>query len=634
MRGTKIWQALGVLLVTGSLALGSDISVTVSQAQQALDRQQYSSAIALLEKALPESKGDERVIRLLRAAYRGEIPRLLQAGDRNAAQRYAERLRIIEDDKKGSGPEDKTGSQVGTSVPRRAEVQSSGTGEKRASEFRAQGSETAARPEGVKVIVPDTTQGAEPSNGATEQQSAWRPAKGPSLRGAAGRAPESAAGDSNQASAATAQVVGAQAVNPSPGPTAARVQPNSSASSDTLAEAKRLVRKADALFVARRFAEAGELYDRANRAAPESLEAARDRWVYCRLARTVEQINAVPSSSNRWSAIKSELQSILEAVPNNAFAQSLIAMADRRGAPASVSGAGREAIVRASEPDRADVKETNLLADLAGRIGLGASNSRQHSLGRRFRSGNWQVLETSNFRVHSTDDQLAGQVADIAESTRLELYKTWYGKLPDSNWNPKCDVYVHDSADQYARITRQGPGSPGHSQTSAERGRVSSRRIDLRRDGTDLVHAILPHEITHVVLADRFTTRPMPRWADEGVAVLTEPADKKHAHLKNLGEFLNRGRVFSARQLMTMNDYPNGSQWPMFYAESVSLVEFLVARSGPSKFIEFMEGALKNGYETELKRVYGFASFEELEVAWSRGRVNQVAAATDGVASR
>jgi hypothetical protein len=40
----------------------------------------------------------------------------------------------------------------------------------------------------------------------------------------------------------------------------------------------------------------------------------------------------------------------------------------------------------------------------------------------------------------------------------------------------------------------------------------------------------LPHEITHVVLADRFNTKPMPRWADEGMAVLTEPVEKKQAH--------------------------------------------------------------------------------------------------------
>jgi hypothetical protein len=156
----------------------------------------------------------------------------------------------------------------------------------------------------------------------------------------------------------------------------------------------------------------------------------------------------------------------------------------------------------------------------------------------------------------------------------------------------------------------------------------------LRRDGNDLVHAILPHEITHIVLADRFSARPMPRWADEGIAVLTEPNEKKNAHLKNLGDMLKRGRVFTARQLMTMQDYPSGSQWPMFYAQSVSLVEFLVNRQGPGKFVEFMERSLQNGYESELKRTYELASFEELDRIWSRGRLEQIATASDGIAAR
>jgi hypothetical protein len=130
------------------------------------------------------------------------------------------------------------------------------------------------------------------------------------------------------------------------------------------------------------------------------------------------------------------------------------------------------------------------------------------------------------------------------------------------------------------------------------------------------------------VLADRFNSKPMPRWADEGMAVLTEPTEKKQAHLRNLGDLAQRNRLFTSRQLMTMSDYPAGNQWPMFYAESVSLVEFLVNRGGPAKFVEFMERSLANGYEGELKRVYDFASFDELDREWSRGRTEQVAAAS------
>jgi hypothetical protein len=611
MRGTPIVQALGIACVVSSLAFTSDISTVVSQAQSAVDQSQYSAAIELLERALPEAKGNEKVLQLLRAAYRAEIPRLIQAGDRGKAQRYTDRLRIIQQEtpqKKLATPDD---------VPESHDATASGLG---------------GSPETVRVVVPPESPTPQSSTqpAAASQQSAWRPAKGRVTREGDGLGRESADTNSTR-TAPSAPPMAHDANLPSQPPSrnATRLNPTDKAPG----QANRMVSKADALFVAHRYAEAAELYDSASRTDAASVELARDRWLYCRLARTVDQINAMPASSGDWSGIRTELHAILEKSPGNAFAQSLVSLTDRRNPATSVAAANSSPVVRASEPDREE-KGNNLLSGLAARIGLGANAARQQSTGRRFRSGNWQVLETSNFRIHATDEQLAGQVADIAESTRIELYKTWYGGLPASSWSPKCDVYVHNSAEQYARITRQGPNSPGHSQTGMDRGRVSSRRIDLRRDGSDLVHAILPHEITHVVLADRFAARPMPRWADEGVAVLTEPVEKKQAHLKNLGELLSRGRVFSARQLMTMSDYPNGSQWPMFYAESVSLVEFLVGRGGPVRFIQFMEDALQNGYETELKRVYGFTSFEELDRAWSSSREGQIAAASNGTTYR
>ena len=102
--------------------------------------------------------------------------------------------------------------------------------------------------------------------------------------------------------------------------------------------------------------------------------------------------------------------------------------------------------------------------------------------------------------------------------------------------------------------------------------------------------------------------------------MLTEPPDKKTAHLKNLSNFTRNGRLYSARQLMTMGEYPPGQWWGLFYAQSVSLVEFLADRGGPDRFVEFMSRSLQNGYEPELKRVYGFGSFDELDREWSRRR--------------
>ena len=588
MRRQEVWLSLLLMAIVAGTARGDDLGQEVCRARQAMEEQNFAAAIQMLERALPRIEGDRSVLLLLRSAYRAEARRLVETGDRNSAQRYLDRLQLLEQ----VPPEHK---------PDRGSPDS-----------------TLARDEKVKVVLPDASL----LPRVASQQSVWRPVKEPSTSEHVNKV--------SAAPGATAPSARVLAARP------ARVPPPSSLpaagigqSQTTSDQPRSWIKQADALFVAGRYIEAGELYEKANDSAPETLREARDRWLYCRLARVVRTVNETPPHGEHWPAIQQDAQAILGFLPNSDFAQSLRQIAAPSQDGTALASTAGDSVVRASEPDRPAGKDSNLLAGLASRIGLSSSqNKGRQSILRRSGSGAWQVVETSNFRVHATDDSLAGQIADIAECTRIELYRTWYGGLPQSNWTPKCDIYVHNSAEQYARVTRQGSASPGHSQTGIERGRIASRRVDLRRDGTDVLYAVLPHEITHVVIADRFTAKPMPRWADEGMAVLTEPLEKKRAHLRNLGDYMKRGHVYSASQLMTMADYPSGANWPMFYAESVCMVEFLVERGGAEKFIEFMEQSVRGGYESALNRVYGLAGFEELDRTWNTHRTQQVAKAT------
>src|SRR6202011_5991684 len=130
----------------------------------------------------------------------------------------------------------------------------------------------------------------------------------------------------------------------------------------------------------------------------------------------------------------------------------------------------------------------------------------------------------------------------------------------------------------------------------------------------NMLGAVLPHEATHVVLAGQFGEQPIPRWADEGIAVLTEPREKIDRHLRNLARCRQETGLFSARQLMQMADYPEPRYITVFYAQSVSLVEFLATRQqGPETLTKFLRAAQKDGYEAALKQHYGYKSFDDLQ---------------------
>jgi len=195
------------------------------------------------------------------------------------------------------------------------------------------------------------------------------------------------------------------------------------------------------------------------------------------------------------------------------------------------------------------------------------------------------------------------------------MIRKWFGDNPGP-WTPRCDIYLFATAQDYSKTTGVPATSPGHSTMQSEGDHVTSRRIDLHCDDPNMMIGVLPHETTHVVLAGRFGNHPVPRWADEGMAVLAEPRDRIERHLHNLPKHRADRHLFGTGQLMKLNDYPDPRYIGPFYAQSVSLVEFLSERNGHSVFAKFLRDGLDNGYEQALQRHYGIQSFNELEQMW------------------
>jgi hypothetical protein len=230
------------------------------------------------------------------------------------------------------------------------------------------------------------------------------------------------------------------------------------------------------------------------------------------------------------------------------------------------------------------------------------------------------VTETTNFLIfHNQNRDLVERAALIAERTRQAMTRKWFGGEGEA-WNAKCEIVIHGSASEYSRLTKVPANSPGH--TCIKRDpmsfRVIGRRIDLHIENmTGMLEAVLPHETTHVVLAGNFGNLEVPRWADEGIAVLTEPLEKIEQHRRNLSKSQKEGLLVPIRDLMTLHDYPQARQITAFYAQSVILVEFLSQKRGPQVFTEFLRDGLKDGYDNALRKHYGW-SHADLQASWDQ----------------
>lgn len=235
----------------------------------------------------------------------------------------------------------------------------------------------------------------------------------------------------------------------------------------------------------------------------------------------------------------------------------------------------------------------------------------------------WSVAQSENFRIlHKDSAALAEQVAQTAEKTRAAMFDKWFGKTPE-RWAPRCDIWLYPSAAEYSRATGVPAPMPGHSTTHGEGQRITARRIDLRCDYAGLLTALLPHEVTHVVIADRFGEKGAPPWANEGMAVLSEPRDRMAKHWANLPRYSREGKLCSAAQLVRAAEYPAPAQMGSFYAQSVLLVDFLVAQKGARTFMQFVSDIPQSGYAAALEQHYGW-SIAQMEQHWLR-RVQQEA---------
>lgn len=344
--------------------------------------------------------------------------------------------------------------------------------------------------------------------------------------------------------------------------------------------------QAEKEFAGKNFRLASKLYEEAYRLEPKVMPQSVERWAYCRLYSVVEAMNQRQNAKldPQW---ENEIRVSLSMAPQlQSFGNSLLQNIDQRK----------------QEIGAINPQQTN-----APVVEVKHTGPYQ---------GNWYLAETKNFRVwHHLNQADATQVAKSSEACRAEAGMKWFGSV-GNDWTPICEIYLHSTAQEYSKSTGAPTVSPGHTTLKTEGIRVLSRRIDLHTDETNMMTGVLPHETTHVVLAGRLGDQPVPRWADEGMAVLAEPKNRIQKHLDNLPKHARENTLFHVSRLMQMADYPEPKLVGPFYAQSVSLVDYLTRLKGPQAFSEFMKDGLKNGYESALSRHYAIQSYNDLNQSW------------------
>jgi len=130
--------------------------------------------------------------------------------------------------------------------------------------------------------------------------------------------------------------------------------------------------------------------------------------------------------------------------------------------------------------------------------------------------------------------------------------------------------------------------------------------------------------VGHLVFREFFGfSSNLPKWLDEGVAVWGE--DVKHVEVGNLiqPQYLSEESI-PFESFLTMNNYPASPA--LFYAQSYSVVKFLVTQYPTKNFIKFIKAlslqqplqvALSGAFEDE------FLDVGDFEATWKEWLIQE-----------
>jgi hypothetical protein len=212
---------------------------------------------------------------------------------------------------------------------------------------------------------------------------------------------------------------------------------------------------------------------------------------------------------------------------------------------------------------------------------------------------------SENFVVCAASNKLARQLAADAEKHRKGLALLWLGKeLPP--WPNPCAIW----------IARAEAPWKGWGEFTFYDCKLHSLELYFHGPGTDLVPGLLAHEMTHAVLATHFR-QPVPRWADEGAAMLSEGADERQRWRNVMTTVLDAPRrLIRLRRLFKLSHGARDAD--AFFAQSHAVAGFLVEAKGRSTFLTFVAAGMKDGWDKAVLAHYGYKNVDDLERRWLR----------------
>lgn len=150
---------------------------------------------------------------------------------------------------------------------------------------------------------------------------------------------------------------------------------------------------------------------------------------------------------------------------------------------------------------------------------------------------------------------------------------------------------------------------------------IAIKAENIMRDSKQDINKLLEHEICHIVLGQNiahYSGEKFPRWFNEGISQwysegVSELFSDNYQNLMQSAFLTNTTLPFS-----TIIDYfpTERSQMSLAYAQSVSIVNFIVDKYGEKKLLKLLKNMIDNkNFYVAFNKTYK-VDFDKIEVAW------------------
>lgn len=228
------------------------------------------------------------------------------------------------------------------------------------------------------------------------------------------------------------------------------------------------------------------------------------------------------------------------------------------------------------------------------------------------------LAHNDNFIVLATDQAAADATLAKSEELRRMLAEQWLGRQLPLGVGPAI-IHVEISETEDTALT----WPIDHPERKYHKVWIAAPRE--RALGTTL-----GHEMTHAVLATAYPLK-LPPWIEEGAASVQDDPGRKAIRRQLLADCRAKGTLPQLLPVFQAATISGGDQ--LSYAVAASVAEYLFACGHPATFVRFGAAGKELGWDEALKRFYGIASVQDLEVLWTAAQGNPGAGRAVGGAS-